>query len=349
VYVDFRALCFSSPGSVRYRYCLNGDWEETTHDFLDFISLEYGTYELQIMAKAQNGSWGAPSTIFFKVKPRFYETVWYRFGILSLLVVVSVSVVAWWMKRKNKKIREELAMTERINELKHQALSAMMNPHFIFNSLNSVQYLINCQRNEEANDYISMMAKLIRKNLDSAGSGFILLSEEICRLTLYLDLEKLRFQDNFNYEIVTGTDVDPGTIMLPNMIIQPFVENTLWHGIIDSGIKGLITISFSFEDVDIDSIICKSLIIKITDNGIGITEARKNRKEDHISKGIQIIEERLRLLSAKMDLPTPIMLEDLSNRNSSARGTQVIVSLPPQLYRYSHPKSDPDVPSPGAG
>jgi LytS/YehU family sensor histidine kinase len=236
-----------------------------------------------------------------------------------------------------KKIRQELELTERINELKHQALSAMMNPHFIFNSLNSVQYLINCQRNEEANDYIAMMAKLIRKNLDTAGRGFILLSEEINRLKLYLDLEKLRFQESFSYEIITGTDVDTVSIMIPNMIIQPFVENTLWHGIINSGSRGLVTISFSFEDVDIDSVIYRSLIIKVTDNGIGIKEAKKNKKEDHISKGIQIIEERLRLLSTKMELPKPIIFEDLSNRNSNSHGTEVIISLPMPLYKIIVP------------
>ena len=337
VYIDFNALSFSSPGSVKYKYNLNGKWEETDNDFLDFISLEKGKYELQIMAKSQNADWSKPYFLSFRVLPQFVETIWFNLLIISIFVFVSISVVTWRLKLNNKKIREELELTERINELKHQALSAMMNPHFIFNSLNSVQYLINCQRNEEANDYIAMMAKLIRKNLDTAGSGFILLSEEINRLKLYLDLEKLRFQENFLYEIINGADVDTDSIMIPNMIIQPFVENTLWHGIINSGSKGLVTISFSFEDVDIDSIICRSLIIKVTDNGIGINKAKKNKNEDHISKGIQIIEERLRLLSTKMQLPRPIMFEDLSNRNSNSHGTEVIISLPPPLYKIIVP------------
>jgi len=337
VYIDFNALSFSSPGSVKYKYNLNGKWAETDHDFLDLVSLEKGKYELQIMAKSQNADWSKPYFFSFRVLPRFVETIWFNLLIISIFVFVSISVVAWRLKLNNRKTKEQLELTERINDLKHQALSAMMNPHFIFNSLNSVQYLINCQRNEEANDYIAMMAKLIRKNLETAGSGFILLSEEINRLKLYLDLEKLRFQEKFSYEIITGTDVKAETIMIPNMIIQPFVENSLWHGIINSGSRGLVTISFSFEDVDIDSIICRSLIIKVTDNGIGIKEAKKNKKEDHISKGIQIIEERLRLLSAKMQLPKPIMLEDLSSRNDNSHGTEVIISLPPPLYKIINP------------
>ncbi len=317
---------------------MNGEWGETDHNFLDFKSLKRGIYHLEIMAKLQNTDWGKPYFLSFRILPRFVETIWFNLLIILSLGLVSVTMMIWWIKLNNKKVREELELTERINALKHKALSAMMNPHFIFNSLNSVQYLINCQRNEEANDYIAMMAKLIRKNLETAEKGFILLADEIKRLKLYLDLEKLRFQESFSYEIIIGTDINSNEIMIPNMIIQPFVENTLWHGIINSGSKGLVSISFSFEDVDIDLVICKSLIIKITDNGIGIKAAKKNKKEDHISKGIQIIEERLKLLSTKMQLPQPIMFDDLSSRDDNTHGTEVIISLPPPLYQIINPE-----------
>lgn len=338
VYINFRAINYSSPGSVIYKYVLNGESRETQNDFLDFSSLEYGIYNLQIMARTQNSDWSKPYFLSFVIKPGLTETLWFKIGFFLLLFSFALSAVIWRMKQKTKKISEQLNLTERINSLKHEALSAMMNPHFIFNSLNSVQYLINCQRNEEANDYIAMMARLIRKNLDTAGSGFILLSEEINRLKLYLDLEKLRFKEKFSYEIVAGPDVNTDSIMIPNMIIQPFVENSLWHGIINSGKHGILSVSFSFENVEIDSIFCKSLIIKITDNGIGINEAAKSKKVDHISKGIQIIEERLRLLSTKMEMPKPIILEDLNSRNHNTHGTEVIISLPPPLYKTSLPE-----------
>jgi ligand-binding sensor domain-containing protein/two-component sensor histidine kinase len=338
VSIEFNAFSFSSPGSVKYKYKLNDIWEETDHDFLNLVSIKHGIYNLQIMAKIQNTDWGKPFLLTFRVLPRFVETIWFNLLIISIFILVSLSILTWRLKMDAQKVRNDLELTERINELKHKALSAMMNPHFISNSLNSVQYLVNSKRYEEANDYIAMMAKLMRKNLDTAGSGFILLSEEISRLKLYLDLEKLRFQENFSYEIITGTDVDSGSIMIPNMIIQPFVENSLWHGIIDSGNKGLLTVSFTFEDVGVDSVISKSLIIKVADNGIGIQEAKKNKKEDHISKGIQLIEERLRLLSTKMQLPQPIMLEDLSSRDNDYHGTEVIISLPPPLYKISIPE-----------
>lgn len=334
VSINFKSLNFSSSGSVRYQYKLDGTkWKDTHDDFLNFLSLKNGNYNLLIRAKSQNGNWSRPTQISFEVKPRFSETIWFKFLMLLIVALVSGLMASWRSRIQQRKIRKKLKLNQRINDLKHQALSAMMNPHFIFNSLNSVQYLINSNRNEEANDYIAMMAKLIRKNLETAGSGFILLSEEINRLKLYLNLEKLRFQQRFSYEIVIGNDVDSSAIMIPNMILQPFVENALWHGIINSGIKGLLTISFSFENVEIDAEICISLVIKVTDNGIGIIEARKYKKADHISKGIQIIEERLRLLSEKMELPQPIMIDDLSNKNNNTHGTEVIITLPPPLYQ----------------
>jgi len=333
ILINFKAFCYSFPGTVKYKYKLNDKWVETENNFLNFSSLQYGTYKLEIMAKSQNTDWGNSSYLIFHVKPRFTETIWFNIGLGSVFIFASLLLVAWRYRIKNKKVSEQLELTERINELKHEALSAMMNPHFIFNSLNSVQYLVNCKKYEEANEYIAMMAKLMRKNLDTAGSGFILLSEEINKLKLYLDLEKLRFQESFTYEINMRNDVDADFLMIPNMIIQPFVENSLWHGILNSGKKGILSISFTFEDVEIDSGIYKTLMIKVTDNGIGIKQAAKNKKADHISKGIQIIEERLKLISEKMQLPQPIMFEDLSTRDENSQGTEIIISLPPPLYK----------------
>jgi hypothetical protein len=335
VYINFIAINFASHGSVKYKYSLNGKWDETNNNFLDYRSLKSGTYKLKIIAGLQNTAWGKPFFLTFQVLPKFYETLWFRLLIIASFVSVSLLLFIRRAKLATNKAKEELALTERINELKHQALSAMMNPHFIFNSLNSVQHLVNTNKLEEANDYIAMMATLMRKKLDTARQGFIILSEEINRLKLYLDLEKLRFQDKFSYEIITSLGINSDSIMIPNMIIQPFVENSLWHGIINSGRVGLLRVTFSFEDVEVESIINKTLIIKITDNGIGIKQAQRNKKEDHISKGIQIIEERLRLLSTKMELPKPIIFEDLSDSNNGSHGTDVIISLPPLLYKIS--------------
>ncbi len=333
VYINFIAINYSSPRSVKYKYILNDETTETENNFVDFSSLKSGEYSLRIMARDMNSGWGEAAFIKFKILPHFTETTLFAILILGIILLLFLLIYFRRVKINDKKSAEKLELSERINELKHQALSAMMNPHFTFNALNSVQFLINDGRKEEANDYIAMMAQLIRKNLDTAGRGFILLSEEIKKLKLYLDLEKLRFKNNFSYEFEINKNVEPELTMIPNMIIQPFVENTIWHGMVKSGTGGEILISFSFEEIEIEYEYCESLIIKIVDNGIGIREAQKNKKDDHISRGIHIIEERLRLLSAKMELPKPIMLEDLSNKNSGSHGTEVIISLPLPLYK----------------
>jgi len=334
VYINFAAVNFSSPGSVIYRYSIHNEWITTYQRSLSFVSLRPGIYTLHIMAKTQNTDWGNPTVVTFRVLPATTETTWFRLMIVGFIITISMLLFRLRMNVLKKKTSKELELTIRINTLKHQALSAMMNPHFISNSLNSVQYLVNSRRYEEANEYIAMMAKLMRKNLDTAGSGFILLSEEIDRLRLYLELEKMRFQEGFTFKILVGAHVDANKVLIPNMIIQPFVENSLWHGILNSGQNGLLTVSFNFEDVEINNLISKALIIKVIDNGIGIMAASKHKQGDHISKGIQIIEERLKLLSSSMNLPQPIIFEDLSSRDSKLQGTEVIVSLPQPLYKF---------------
>jgi len=333
ILVSFTSLKYSSPGSVKYRYNLGGKWEETGNDFLDFTSLKSGHYRLELMSKSTNNYWGRPAILKFEIKPSFYETIWFFALIIAVSTMVSISVFSWRYRIKNKKLQSELKVAEKINELEHQALSAMMNPHFIFNSLNSIQYLVNFNRLEEANDYIAMLAKLIRLNLNTSNNEFIILTEEISRLKLYLDLEKLRLQDSFDYEIIVGEDVDIQATMIPNMIIQPFVENSIWHGLVNIAEGGKLKISFSLEVYNADPVQGRSLIVRITDNGIGIINSKKDKNGDHISRGIEIVEKRLKLLTAKINVPKSIIIEDLSSRGGHSHGTEVIISLVKPLYK----------------
>jgi len=333
IHIDFNVICFSSRSNIKYQYKLNNEWLNTENDYLDFSSMKEGSYNLYFRAKTQNGEWSKPSDVSFVIKPKFTETILFQLMIILCIIVIFLFAARYRINYSRKKSAAKIENTKKMFELKHQALSAMMNPHFVFNSLNSVQYLVNQGRKDEANDYISILAKLIRKNLDIASNSFILLDEEINRLTLYLEIEKLRFQDKFSYEIYADEDVDIESVMIPNMILQPFVENAVWYGIMNSGKKGFVKISFRFENVDIDSKSHRCLVIKITDNGIGLKKSGENKKEGHNSKGIKIIEERLQLLSQELELPTPVIIEDLSLRNENSTGTEVIITLPDTLYK----------------
>lgn len=333
VNIGFAAMHFASPGTVKYQYKLNSEWIETGHNFLDLVSLKHGNYDLLIRAKAQNTSWGKPVKLSFRVLPEFTETIWF-FMLLAFLLMISIIFAGLWRKRIFiRKTLEARAISERFNQLKHEALSAMMNPHFISNALNSVQYLINSNRNEEANNAIAMIARLMRKNIETAGNGFILLSEEISRLHLYLELEQLRFGNLFTYNIHTESDINTDTILIPNMIIQPFVENSIWHGISHSTRPGQLSITFSFDQIEHETEHYQTLIIKIVDNGIGLQASKQYRQDSHISKGIQIIEERLEILSTNLMLAPPIIFEDLTDKFTDKQGTEVIIALPPGLFQ----------------
>ncbi len=332
IHIDFTAINFSYPASVKYQYKLEDEWINVPNDYINLSSLGKGKYNLEIRGKVINTEWGEPKLITFTVLPTFTETFIFRASIAGLLIFGIVFGAAKRIQYIKAREKEKLDVSNQVNDLKHKALSSMMNPHFIFNSLNSVQYLVNSDKKREANDYISLMAKLIRMNLETASESFIRLDEEISRLDLYLQIEKLRFSEKFNYEISTGSEIDPGAIMIPNMIIQPFVENSIWHGIMPSGRDGFVKLAFNFENVRVDDMTFRFFTIRITDNGIGLSEAQKNKKDGHISQGISIIQERLVLLSKESKLPQPI-IEDLNSKNKNIQGTEVVLSIPPELYK----------------
>jgi sensor histidine kinase YesM len=208
--------------------------------------------------------------------------------------------------------------------LEQQSLNSSMNRHFIFNALNSIQYYINRQDRLSANRYLSSFAKLIRKNLDSSQVNFTTLSDELERLGLYLEIENMRFKDKFEYEINIAESVDEEVVKIPSMLLQPFLENSIWHGILPQEKKGKIS-------VDIDKNELGQMEIRIKDNGIGIhtSQAQKNGKAEHISQGMNITSGRIELLqkitTEKVTLIGPF---EMKNEWGEVLGTQVTIKLP---------------------
>jgi len=329
--IEYSALLFSAPDAVSFHYKLDGSTGTTESEYLTFANLSPGEHILTIAAHDDNSGTGNNAQIVINVIPYFTETGLFRILLTGAFLLIVFALVKIRLGVQAGKTAEKLDTINKINEMKHQALSAMMNPHFVFNSLNSVQYLVNSNRNEDANNYIAMMAQLMRKNLDASARGFILVSEETERLKLYLELEKMRFSDRFRYEIIIDPGISPDKLEIPNMIIQPFVENSIWHGLSESGSEGLITIQFEMIHEESSEQILR---IKITDNGIGYSRSIKKKTNDHISRGMSIIEERLKLLSKKLDIEKPIVIDDLGEKSDDASGTEIIIYLPEPLIRH---------------
>lgn len=331
VSVDLDALYLSDPESVLIQYWIEGlddKWSPpSSNTTITLNNLPDGEFTLHIRGVNDFGTVSESIDIPIYIRPPYYRTWWFY---VIILIVTGAGIryyFRWQLKReRDKNYQENLENRTRLLALEQQSLNASMNRHFIFNSLNSIQYFINTQDKHSANRYLSNFAKLIRKNLDSAteNDNMVSLHQELERLELYLSLESMRFKDRFTYEIDTD-DVDTEQIEVPSMLLQPFVENSIIHGILpNETIKGKIEIRLK--------VISHQLEICIDDNGIGI-DVSMNKKAsfagDHKSKGMEITSKRISLIRTMLkkdyDLIGPFQI---TNPDSSIKGTRVLIKIP---------------------
>jgi Histidine kinase len=227
-------------------------------------------------------------------------------------------------------LRDRQIVTEKIrleeqataNELK--ALRSQMNPHFIFNALNSIKSFTLNNDAESANFYLTKFSKLIRQVLDNSRNERISLKNELETLTLYLDMEKLRVGDKFDYEIVVDEDVETDFVEIPPLLVQPYVENAIWHGLMHKEEKGLVKITVEAHNL-------ATLRITITDNGIGrqkSTEIKSKTGSSHKSFGLKITQERLDVIKKLYNINATVSFEDLKNQQNEAIGTKVLIKIP---------------------
>jgi ligand-binding sensor domain-containing protein len=327
IVLKYNAVCFNSPEEVKYNYRFQTDtnWNSTSNTELLLENLEPGLYNLQLKATIPNQN-RSSSIINFNIT---VEKPWWQSNWFRLFVFLSIAGSTYlYVTHKIKKIRikekNKTDLNARIAELEQTALRSQMNPHFIFNCLTSIQQLIVTGNKTDANEYLVKFARLIRKTLDLSASPFISIREETEYLNEYIFLEQLRLSGQFDYTITTGSNIDLDKTKIPNMMIQPVVENCIRHGIKSlEDKKGKITIRFDKED---DKIICT-----VTDNGVGRSNSasfNKNAFTTHKSYGIDIIEKRLKTLSEFNQGDMGIEVKDLYNSDGTSAGTQVTIQLP---------------------
>ena len=249
---------------------------------------------------------------------RYKETqYWWIITIIVSIVLLTalIGIVIYFFSQKKKR-KKELKIQNTIATLEQKALQAMMNPHFVFNVINTIQYFIGINESKAANQILTGFARLMRKHLEVCLKSTLTLFEEIQYLSLYLSLEKIRFADKMNYSINIDQEIEAEEIIIPSMLIQPFIENAVWHGLLPKEDGGFIQIDFTC----IDNI----LSIKVTDNGIGISNSRKSRTHgQHTSRGLELIHERVQLLN-KIN-KTTIQITQTQTGDS---GTEVIIQIP---------------------
>ena len=217
-----------------------------------------------------------------------------------------------------------MSTQQKMTEVEMQALRAQMNPHFIFNCLNSINRYIVKSDQTTASLYLTKFAKLIRLILDNSNSKNVILTNELEALKLYIEMEALRFDKKFTYEIKVENNLGTDTVELPPLIIQPYVENAIWHGLLHKEENGHLRILVSMAS---DSM----LQCVIEDNGIGREKAKILKSKTATSRkslGMQLTENRLNLLNKHAELNASVEIIDLQNGNSEASGTKVILKIP---------------------
>ena len=244
-----------------------------------------------------------------------------RIGLLALLIAFIVWLTLFFYKRKLRDEQERNRLNTRLNELETKAARSQMNPHFMFNALNTLQGFILENDMDNAHLYLTKFSKLIRKILESGTSESIPLSEEIIILTNYIDIERMRFETSFEYNIL-NTVKNPEKISIPFMLIQPFVENAIWHGL--SPKKGFRELHIDFNDLD-----DKRLLCKVTDNGVGRYHSAKQK--DPLKKkslAIEFIKQRLELIEKSSGVHCSIQIEDHTNAQGQSEGTSIKIIIP---------------------
>lgn len=309
---------FKRIGKERFRKVDFEEWEEFSDNRFKLLNVETGKFIVEIKAVNNLNSSNTLSTKLVVDRP-WWRTWWFWgasfIGLFGLFYSREQLLKQWE--------DEEQIHHQQIIELELKTLQLQMNPHFIFNALNSIQNYVLSHDALTANNYLSKFANLIRLFLDSSRSKYISVSEEIRLLSLYCDMEQLRFENKFSFEIKVHPEVDR-YFEIPTMILQPFVENAINHGLRYKSTKGLLTINLYNED--------QHLICKITDNGVGRELAKKhqnNSKKGYKSQGLAITYERLLTYNSINDSNIIFTIEDLySLEENENQGTVVTVKFP---------------------
>ncbi|MFT5819192.1 MAG: hypothetical protein ACI8ZM_000415 [Crocinitomix sp.] len=324
-YTDFRGIEYESEAMLHYK--LNGfdaDWNTTasTAALIEYKYLPPGDYTFEIKTHYRDLD-SKMHSYSFQITPPYWQRLWFYLIIGTLLVLLLISLYRYQIHRIDKKNKEKLEKQKIQTDLfesELKALRSQMNPHFIFNSLNSIQDLILQQDTNSAYDYIVLFADLVRRTLNYSNKGFIAIEKELEFLEVYLSLEKLRFGEDFNYEISYKGSKE---VNVPSLIAQPFIENALVHGLLHQSGQKKLTIEFNYSD---------KLTCTITDNGVGrkrAKEIQERRGNHHESFALDAIEKRLSILGEQHSEEVGYRVFDLYEGDSPS-GTKVVITMPYQ-------------------
>jgi ligand-binding sensor domain-containing protein len=328
---EFSALDFTNPPKNKYKFKLDHydmDWisRDANRRIAEYANVSPGSYTFHVTGSNNDGIWNDKGlSLTLIITPPWWATLVFRisFGLFILTTL-------WYIiyrQIKNIKAKHEIAkkmldFEKHLFDVEQKALRLQMNPHFIFNSLNAIQSFVIANDTDKAIHYLAKFSRLMRLILSNSRKSYIPIEDELKALSYFMDIEKLRFDDKFDYTIHVDPKIDNEFMAIPPMIIQPFVENAILHGLIHSSEKGHLQIDFILKE---DTIFCS-----IEDNGIGRAKALKIRETSGIkrkSRGMIITKERIDLLNKQNKDKYSIRVIDLKDDQGNAKGTRVEIKM----------------------
>ena len=322
--ISFITASFSGK-ELSYQYSLSrtdaDNWVDVLGDEINIINSGYGNYIIKVRAKTVSSEYSEPVVFRLDVMRPYWATWWF-----FLLCACAMAVLIFMVVRKrveatlNKRQREHENQV-RFMKSEYKALNALMNPHFIFNTLNNVQGLVNRNDKRAANEYLRVFADLVRQNMHNVSKELITLQKELDLVANYLKLEKLRFKDMLNYSIDIQDDIDLSEIMIPPLLVQPLVENSIKHGILPlESIEGQIMINIYRRD--------NVLYLEVKDNGIGVIESQKKPRTSHESFGLENIRKRIEQLGIIQNKEFEFHIGEMYSDEGTREWTVATITMP---------------------
>jgi ligand-binding sensor domain-containing protein len=308
----FLAINYHRNGRIPYRYRLSktAAWQYTQNLIVNYPQLPPDDYHFEVQAQNQDGYWSLSTAFAFTIHPPWWNT-WLARGPATVFLLAGLF---YYQRQYIARLRKEAAIQQQITDLEHAALQAQMNPHFIFNCLNSIQNFILTNEKRQAVEFLARFARLVRHNLNASVQGRVSLEEEVRILNDYLALERERFQNSIDYHITVEESLEKEEIFFPPLLIQPYVENAVIHGLAKKAGGGMVEIHFGREK--------GSLAVSIRDNGVGYrVNGEEKQSARHKSVGMSITQQRLALLSETAG--RPVEIEVLRDAEGVVLGTEV--------------------------
>jgi hypothetical protein len=342
--IETGIIDFYAKGNGNIRYKLEGpnrneDWQYgPAYSTIRYDGLAPGNYRLILQATNASHEFNSPQKVLsINISPAFWNTWWFRIAAILFIGSMIYFIIRWRLQQRFRlrlerseretqiaEMRQKTAeLQQQATELEMQALRAQMNPHFIFNSLNSINRFILQNNRAQASEYLTKFSKLVRLILQNSQASLIPLEVELEALGLYLDLEAVRFDHRFDYKISVSKDLDIDVLKVPPLIIQPYAENAIWHGLMHKEEKGHLDIEITQEK--------NHLFFKIADNGIGrkaAAELSSKSATKHKSMGLKITADRIAMLQSSNGQESPVSFIDLVSPDGRAAGTEVIIKMP---------------------